>query len=158
MYTFDADGIPAAGFDAAGDTMYAGSGSDTIVAGTGNDTVSAQVPLDTIIYGSGDVTFVGKAPYVNVAASTSQTTVSAGEPVTLTGEFVDPDDADVQTYDWHVATLERRHVCGRHGASFTFTPTDPGTYCVTFTVSDTNGGTATRHDEADGGAVPTRCS
>ncbi len=72
MYTFATGGTAPAGvatsgtapdgLSSAGDTMYAGSGSDTVAAGTGNDTVSAVVPPDTIIYGSGNVNFIGKAP------------------------------------------------------------------------------------------------
>ena len=170
MYTFATGastpgGLSAAdttpdGLASAGDTMYAGSGSDTIVAGTGNDTVSAQLQVDTIIYGSGNVNFIGKAPYLDVSAVVNQSAVVTGEPVTLTGSFADPDDADVQTFDWKVSAPGNQAIPDGTAQSFTFTPEEAGTYTVTFKITDQNGGntSTTLQFTATGGIVSSSTS
>ena len=139
MYTFATGGIAPAGFDAAGDTMYAGSASDTIVAGTGNDAIAAQLPIDTVIYGSGNVDLFAKAPYLDVSAAAGGPAF-VGDAVTLTGSFIDPNDADVQTYAWHVDASNGQMIADGAGASFTFTPEGVGTYTVSLTITDQNGG------------------
>ena len=120
--------------------MYAGSGDDTLIGGVGDDTIAA-LPTDTIIYGSGTATLLSKAPYLDVTAGPSQT-VNEGEPVTLTGSYIDPDDADTHTYDWHVVASSGQQIADGSGLSFTFSPGNAGTYTVTFTVSDPDGGSA----------------
>ena len=121
MYTFATGADPPA----AGDTMYAGSGDDTIIAGTGDDTIVAHQPQDTIIYGSGTVSFSSKAPYLDVTAGPDQP-VNEGDTVTLTGSFIDPDDADTHTYDWHVVASSGQQIADGTGPSFTFSPGTPG--------------------------------
>ena len=140
MYTFATNGDPP-----AGDTMYAGSGQDTIVGGPADDTITAPNPSDTIIYGSGTLTQLSNAPYLDVSVGPSpgsSLTVNEGSPVTLTGSFLDPDDGDVHNYDWHVVSTSGQPIADGYGASFTFTPGNAGTYTVTYTVSDQNGGGA----------------
>ena len=136
MYTFATNGDPP-----AGDTMYAGSGQDTIIAGSADDTITAPNPSDTIIYGSGTVTQLSNAPYFNVSAG-AEPHGQRGDPVTLTGSFLDPDDGDVHTYDWHVVSSSGQQIADGTGPSFTFSPGNAGTYTVTYTVSDQNGGWA----------------
>ena len=133
MYTFATAGDPP-----AGDSLYAGSGDDTIVAGTADDTI-APLPQDTIIYGSGTVELLKHAPYLNVSAGPNQV-VDEGTPVTLTGSFLDPEDGETQTYDWHVVASSGQQIADGYGPSFTFTPGNAGTYTVTYTVMDPNGG------------------
>ncbi len=136
MYTFAVDGDPP-----AGDTMYAGSGNDTIIAGTGDDTIAAQPPKDTILSGSGTMTVASKAPYVSVIAGPNQT-VSEGQAVSLTGSFIDPSDADAHSFLWHVVASSGQEIADGKGPTFTFSPGNAGTYNVTYTVSDQDGGSA----------------
>ena len=137
MYTFSMGSDPS-----AGDTMYAGSGDDTIIGGPADDTVLAHLPPDTIIYGSGEMIFVNTAPFFDVSAGPNQT-VDEGTPVTLNASFVDPDDADTLTYDWHVVSTNDQVIADGTGPSFTFTPGNAGTYTVTLTVDGSEGsGTA----------------
>src|SRR5207248_2898272 len=67
-------------------------------------------------------------------------TVSEGTPVTLTGSYDDPGVLDTQTLRWHVASSNSQTVADGTGGSFTFTPVDNGTYTVTLTVTDKDGG------------------
>ncbi len=134
MYTFATGGDPP-----AGDTMYAGSGDDTLIAGAADDTIAAQ-PTDTLELGSGTPTFLSKAPYLDLTVTGAPTQpVNEGQSVTLTGSFIDPDDADTQTYDWHVVASSGQEIPDGTGPSFTFTPGNAGTYTVTYTVSDQSG-------------------
>ena len=139
MYTFATDGDPP-----AGDTMYAGAGDDTLIGGAGDDTIVAH-PNDTIIYGSGTPTFLSNAPYLDVTVAGPTQPVNEGQSVTLTGSFIDPDDADTHTYDWHVVASSGQEIADGYGPSFTFSPGNAGTYTVTYTVSAAGvvGGSAT---------------
>ena len=136
MYTFATGGDPP-----SGDTMYAGSGNDTIMAGTGDDTIVARQPQDTILYGSGTTVFATKAPYLDVSAGPDQV-VNEGDTVNLAGSFIDPSDTDTHTFDWHVVASNGQSIPDGTGPTFSFSPGDAGTYSVTFTVSDQNGGKA----------------
>ncbi len=118
LYTFATNGDPP-----AGDTMFAGSGRDTLVAGPADDTITSPNPNDTILYGSGGVTLLKNAPYLNVSAGPNLT-VNEGDTVNLTGSFFDPDDADVHTYDWHVVSSNGQQIADGTGPSFTFSPGD----------------------------------
>ncbi len=129
MYTFATGGDPP-----AGDTLYAGSGDDTIIAGTADDTIVAP-PQDTLIEGSGTITQQAKASYIDVTAGPTQT-VNEGDPVTLTGYYVDPDDADTHTLEWSVLGPNGQPVADGTGYTYRFTPENAGTYTVTFTVTD----------------------
>ena len=70
--------------------------------------------------------------------------MNEGDIVTLTGSFVDPIDTDSHTFDWHVVASNGQSIPDGHGPTFSFSPGNAGTYTVTFTVSDQNGGTAKR--------------
>jgi Ca2+-binding RTX toxin-like protein len=133
MYTFATNGDPP-----AGDTLYGGSGTDTIIGGTADDTIAA-LPKDTIVYGSGTATLLSSAPYLDVTAGPNLT-VSEGTSVTLTGSFIDPFGNATHTYDWHVVASSGQMIADGTGPCFTFSPGNAGTYTVTYTVSDTNGG------------------
>jgi Ca2+-binding RTX toxin-like protein len=134
MYTFATDGDPP-----AGDTMFAGSGIDTIIGGAADDEIAAQLPKDTIIYGSGTATVMSFAPYLDVSAGTNLA-VSEGDRVTLTGSFIDPLGNATHVYDWHVVASNGQMIADGTGPSFTFSPGNAGTYTVNYAVSDTNGG------------------
>ena len=84
------------------------------------------------------MTILANAPYLNVSAGVNQK-VNEGTSVTLTGSFLDPDDADTHTYDWSVVASSGQGIPDGSGLSFTFTPGNAGTYTVTFTVRDPSG-------------------
>ncbi len=137
LYTFAEGSDPT-----AGDTMYAGSGDDTIIGGPADDTVLAHLPQDTVVYGSGAMLYTDTAPFLDVSAGANQS-VNEGAPVTLTSSFVDPEDTDTITYDWHIVSSNGQEIADGSGPSFTFTPDNPGSYTVTFTATGQEGsGTA----------------
>jgi hypothetical protein len=148
LYTFAAATDPG-----LGDTIYGGSGNDTIIAGPGDDTIVADQPKDTILYGSGTVAFQGKAPYLNVTAGGNRT-VNEGDTVTLNGSFLDPDDADVHAFLWHVTASNGQTIADGTGPSFTFTPGDGGVYTVAFTVSDQNAGSGSAVVQVTANDIP----
>ena len=136
-----------------GDTIYAGSGDDTIVAGTADDILGGVLPQDTVIAGSGAISQIGKAPYTDVSIGSNQT-ISAGQSVTLTGTFVDPDADDTHTYAWTAADSSGQVVADGTNSSFTFTPPGAGTYTVTYVVADQNGGSGTASVQISATATP----
>ncbi len=147
MYTFALESDPS-----AGDSLYAGSGDDTIIAGSADDTIAAQ-PQDVLSYGSGAVTSLQTTPYIDVSAGPNQA-VDEGTSVTLTGSFIDPDDADTHTYSWQVVSPCGQQVAEGNGLCFTFTPENVGCYTVTFTVMDQNGGSGSASVEIKSIDVP----
>ncbi len=147
MYTFATNGDPP-----AGDTLYGGPGDDTIVGGTADDTIAAK-QQDTIVFGSGTTTLLGAAPYLNVSVGPNFT-VNEGQCVTLSGSFLDPFENPTHIYDWHVVASNGDTIADGTGPTFTFTPGNAGTYCVTYTVSDTNGGKGTAQVVITSLAVP----
>ena len=109
--------------------MYAGSGDDTIIAGSADDTIAAQ-PQDTIVYGSGTVTMLAAAPYLNVSAGV--------QPDGQRGDQRHPDRLVHRPrrrhhvhYDWHVVASSGQQIADGTGPTFTFTPGNAGTYTVT---------------------------
>ena len=95
---------------------------------------------------------LANAPYLDVSAGANQT-VNEGDTVTLTGSFIDPDDADTHTYDWHVVASSGQQIADGTGSCFTFSPGNAGLYTVTYTVSDTNGGSGSAVVEVTSNAV-----
>lgn len=69
--------------------------------------------------------------------------VSEGTPVTLTGAFTDAGAADTHALAWSVSASNGQVIAGGTGAAFSFVPADNGTYTVTFTVTDDDGGVGT---------------
>jgi len=68
-------------------------------------------------------------------------TVPFGAPVTLEATATDTEEGDISArIEW--ADLATNHFTptGGTGASFTFTPDDNGSYLVTLTVTDKDGG------------------
>jgi hypothetical protein len=135
MDTFATDEDPP-----AGDTMYAGSGTDTLIGGAADDTIAAHLPKDTIVYGSGTVTVLSSAPYLNVSAGPNLI-VDEGDSVTLTGSFIDPFGNATHSYDWHAVASNGQMIADGTGPSFTFSPGNAAIYTVNYTASDPNGGT-----------------
>jgi hypothetical protein len=67
-------------------------------------------------------------------------TVNEGTPASYTGSFADPGTVDSQLFDWHVTSTNSQVVPDGTSQNFTFTPNDNGTYTITFTVQDADGG------------------
>ncbi|HEY1598691.1 MAG TPA: right-handed parallel beta-helix repeat-containing protein, partial [Pirellulales bacterium] len=69
--------------------------------------------------------------------------VNEEDLVTLTGSFTDPGTLDTHTLNWHVDADNGQVIADGSGSTFSFTPDDNGTYTVTFTVTDSDGGVGT---------------
>jgi hypothetical protein len=64
----------------------------------------------------------------------------AGQEVTFSGTFTDPGTADTHTFLWEVEASNGQNVPDGTDEELTFTPDAAGTYTLTFTVTDDDGG------------------
>jgi hypothetical protein len=78
-----------------------------------------------------------------VANAGGNQTVNEGDTVTLNGSFTDPGVLDTHTFLWHVVADNGQVIADGTGPNFSFVPNDDGTYTVTFTVTDNDGGVGT---------------
>ena len=79
-----------------------------------------------------------------VAVLSAPATVTEGTELTLTSSVVDPAGTnDTYSYEWVVLKNGTQFGSGSTDQSLTFTPDDNGTYKVTLTVSDDDGGVGT---------------
>src|SRR5262249_15353019 len=110
--------------------------------GTASDVYAVAVTVTDDDSGSGSgttsVTVNNVAPQ-NVSAGTDRT-VNEGDLVSQAGTFTDPGTLDTHTFLWHVVSSNGQTVSDGHSATFSFVPADNGTYTVTFTVTDDDGG------------------
>ena len=67
-------------------------------------------------------------------------TVQEGDTVSLSGMFTDPDSAATHIQTWSVVSSNGEIVSSGDGADYVFVPHDNGTYTVTYTVADADGG------------------
>ncbi|MEX2140630.1 MAG: PKD domain-containing protein [Pirellulales bacterium] len=67
-------------------------------------------------------------------------TVNEGDTVTLAGNFTDPGTIDTHTQSWSVSASNGQTIANGSGASFSFVPNNNGSYNVTYTVTDDDGG------------------
>jgi hypothetical protein len=85
---------------------------------------------------------------LNVAPTITALTVPAGgnegSPVNLSAAATDPGVLDTLTYAWTVARPDGTTLATLNGAQASFTPPDNGAYGVSLTVTDKDGGTASR--------------
>lgn len=87
-----------------------------------------------------------------VANAGADQTVNEGDLVTLSGSFTDQGTDDGHKQEWSVVASNGESITGQTtdnlsgdsdgagGSSFSFTPGDNGTYTVTYTVTDDDGG------------------
>jgi len=67
-------------------------------------------------------------------------TVAEGTAVTFSKPFSDPGSSDTQTILWLVSSTNGQEISSGTGETFSFTPADDGTYTVSVTVTDDDGG------------------
>src|SRR5262249_5870281 len=107
------------------------------------DNGTYQVTL-TVTDDDGGFTKIQKTITVsNVAPAPSLTApsgVKEGGTVVLTPTVTDPGSADTFTYLWHVVATNGQVVPDGTTSTFTFVPNDNGSYTVSLTVSDDDGG------------------
>ncbi|HYT93738.1 MAG TPA: PKD domain-containing protein [Gemmataceae bacterium] len=113
--------------------LYADNGSFTV-------TVTVTDDAGGVGSASASITVNNVAPIANAGADQ---TVNEGDVVTLHGTFTDPGSADTFSFTWHVVSSNDQAIADGHGQNFRFTPGDNGTYTVTFTVTDDDGGVGT---------------
>ena len=99
-----------------------------------------------------DVTVKNVAPVANAGADQ---TVNEGDLVTLNGSFTDAGVDDGHKQEWSIIASNGQIITGliidnltgdsdgAGGSSFSFTPTDNGTYTVSYKVTDDDGGVQT---------------
>jgi large repetitive protein len=75
-----------------------------------------------------------------VANAGPDQTVNEGDAVTLMGSYTDAGAADTHTLAWSVSASNGQVIAAGTGPTFSFVPNDNGTYTVTFTVTDDDGG------------------
>lgn len=85
-----------------------------------------------------DVTNVNPTATISGAPAASP----EGTAISLSGATSDAGSADTQTFAWAVTKNGDAYTSGT-GAAFTFTPDDNGTFVVTLTVTDNDGGMGT---------------
>jgi hypothetical protein len=83
------------------------------------------------------VTAIDATPIVDPMAPQ---TVNEGSQVTLSTGYHDPGTVDGLAFNWHVLSDNGDNIPDGTGPTFAFTPYDNGTYLVTFTVIDSDGG------------------
>jgi uncharacterized delta-60 repeat protein len=119
------------------------SGTDSAFAFTIDDEGVYLITL-TVTDDNGGSHTVGHTLNVDNVAPTA-TIVGApsssleGSAITLTGTVTDPGTADTHTYAWS-ATKNGSPFASGSETTFTFTPDDDGSYAVTLTVTDNDGG------------------
>jgi Ca2+-binding RTX toxin-like protein len=126
-------------------------GNQTVATGTGKDLSftpgdegSYNVQLTVTDLDDGTSSVSNTTVTVNDVAPTVKPipsqTVNEGSPVSFTGSYSDPGTVDSQILDWQVVASNGQIIQDGKAPSFSFTPIDNGTYTVTFTVLDADGG------------------
>ncbi|HET8627389.1 MAG TPA: PKD domain-containing protein [Thermomicrobiales bacterium] len=115
-----------------------------IDAGTYTVTVAVTDGAGATGNGTLTVTVRNVAPQVTLTGPAPGTLVPVGQPVTFTGTFTDPGEADTHTAQWSFDGTTAPGMIGAGGAvSRTQTFATPGVYAVKLTVTDDDGGTGT---------------
>lgn len=138
----------AAGFEYAFDfgAGYGAFGASNTASFTPTDNGTYTVKAKVRDKDGGETEYTAQVVIDNappIASAGADQTVSEGALVTLNGTFTDAGSADTHTLLWHVEASNGQVIADGTGASFSFTPNDNGTYTVTFTVTDDDGGIGT---------------
>src|SRR5262245_30467697 len=111
----------------------------------GPTTVTITARDDTGLTASTTFTLTVNNVAPTITAFTVPATGAEGSPVNLSASATDPAGADDPlTYTWTVTRPDGSTLTTLNGASASFTPPDNGAYGVSLTVSDGDGGTASR--------------
>jgi uncharacterized delta-60 repeat protein len=137
-WDFDYDGVTF-DLDASGATpIFSAAGID----GPASRIVALRV-TDDLGASHLQTALVNVTNSLPVASIGGNLTAVEGSPVSLTGAFADPGEAGTHATLWQVVAGNGQVIPNGSGASFGFTPIDDGTYTVTFTVTDDDGGAGT---------------
>jgi PKD repeat protein len=144
-YVWDLDGDGVFGESGAGAARGAETGVAPTFSAIGLDgpssyTVSLRV-TDSANQSStttATVNVTNAAPTAVITGAPSSS--PEGTQISLTGSATDPGSADTFTLAWNVTKNGSPYTTGS-GTGFNFTPNDAGTYVVTLTVTDDDGGT-----------------
>lgn len=125
---------------------YTSGGTESKFSFTPNDNGSYEVSLSVTDDDGGvgtasktiKVDNVAPAPKIFVDPTNSQ----EGTPISLTSSVTDPGTADTFTYAWTVKKNGIDYATGAN-ASFSFTPDDNGSYAVSLSATDDDGGVGT---------------
>lgn len=142
------DGTAPTTLNLAAGTLAFGAVSHTYAddnpTGTASDQATITVTVTDAAQASDDaartITVNNVAPTPNAGADRA---VNEGTAVTLSATATDPGTADTQTFAWSVSSTNGQVIASGSGPSFTFTPSDQGTYSVTLRATDDDTGTAT---------------
>lgn len=121
------------------------TGSGASFTFTPGDNGSYRVVLTASDEDGGTASTEQVVAVANVAPAPSlggPTSAVRGQTLTYTGSFTDPGVSDTHALAWKVTRSGATYATGT-GSTFSFVPTDNGTYQVSFTVTDDDGGTAT---------------
>jgi Ca2+-binding RTX toxin-like protein len=139
-YVFALDVASLAGVTYAS-TSASPSATLTIPDGPSTHTlVAAVIDKDGGIFTTSVPIVVKNVPPQNVTIGGAASTVNEGDLANLTGGFSDPGSLDTHTFFWHVVASNGQAIGDGTGPTFSFTPATYGTYTVTLTVTDKDGG------------------
>ena len=131
-------------FETAGQTVPFDA---TAIDGPAERTVAVQVSDGKL--SSTDTTVVHVTNVAPTAAlSGAPSSSPEGTPVTATGSATDPAPADTLAYAWAVTKNGAAYASGT-GTDIAFTPDDNGTYVISFTATDDDGGVNTASSTVD---------
>ncbi|MGH7134291.1 MAG: PKD domain-containing protein, partial [Pirellulales bacterium] len=140
-YTWDinGDGVFGDATTATPTLSWAELNALGIVNGPSSFTLALRVDdgQGHVVTSQSTLTVLNVAP---TASAGDDQNVTEGESVTLTGVFTDPGTVDTHTFNWHVDDDNGQAIADGAGQDFSFVPDDAGTYTVTYTVTDSDGG------------------
>jgi PKD repeat protein len=127
---------------------YGAAGSDPSYTFTPNDNGEYVVTLVASDEDGGSTTVSKTIVVTNIAPQGATITGATGTSpegtaITLGNSFADPGSADTHTHQWSVTKNGAVYGSSGAGAGYTFTPDDNGSYVVTLTVTDDDGGVGT---------------
>ena len=132
--------------DADGAVVFAGSGANLAFTPADDGVFTATVTADDGDGGTATdsvtLTVANADPTLSVVRTTAAPV--EGEPVTARLEGTDPAGAnDPLTFAWAVTDAAGEEIAAGTGADVAFTPADDGTFTLTATAADGDGGTVT---------------